>query len=103
MFFFFVEKNPIFFVLAQNVVLIVRRKKRLFVIAKRLFSFSKKNNLNSLTLWSNHENFLNFLNQKSVDISPQETFFIIKILKEPFENLKNFQNWYITMSDSDVF
>ena len=66
-------------------------------------SFCKKSNLNTLTLWTNYKNFLNFLNLKSINIVPQETYFIFKMLNEHINNLKDFKNWYVTMSDSDVF
>ena len=65
--------------------------------------FCKKSNLDTLTLWTNYENFLDFLNLKSINIVPQETYFILKMLNEPINNLKDFKNWYVTMSDSDVF
>ena len=66
-------------------------------------SFSKINNLNSLTFWTNYQYFLNLLNKNSIKIFSQETFFIIKILKDGNNLLENFNNWNLTMSDSDVY
>ena len=68
--------------------------------------FSEKNNLSKITLWGNPNlGFLKYL--KSIGFLKEltTTYFIVKPLSSKI-NPKifcNFHNWYVTMSDSDVF
>jgi hypothetical protein len=65
--------------------------------------FCKKFNLNSFSLWSNYNNFSNYIDPNLVNTCIRDTFFISKILGEPIPELDNFSNWTSSMSDSDVF
>jgi len=65
--------------------------------------FCQKLNISNLTFWTNNNFFNNFLNQKKINVIPTQTYFVLKILNNSYDNINNFKNWYITMSDSDVF
>ena len=65
--------------------------------------FAKENNLSEISLWSKpnstfHHHLTNsgFTNKKTQP-------FITKILSSIPENSNNFENWFLTMADSDVF
>ncbi len=68
--------------------------------------FSEKNKLSKITLWINPNlNFSKYL--KSINFSKEFTssYFLVKQLSNKINSkiFHNFNNWYITMSDSDVF
>ena len=65
--------------------------------------FCNKLNFNSFSIWSNHNNFSNYLDSNLINISIKDTYFILKILNQSIPKLENFDNWNISMSDSDVF
>ncbi len=68
--------------------------------------FCKKNLIEKLTLWCNKTlPFYDFLLQKKFYTEPMQTYFVLKALSTQIEskNMGDFDNWYLTMSDSDVF
>jgi len=75
-------------------------------IIKQAISFCNHNKLDKLTLWSNRNlDFFKYLQKNGFSEYPMENYFIIKTLSnaEGFKEILNFNNWYTTMSDSDVF
>ena len=66
--------------------------------------FCKQNNLSQLTLWANPQSELYRMCQKN-NFYPQlmPTFFIVNATTNLKPDILNYINWYITMSDSDVF
>ena len=67
--------------------------------------FCKKNNLTKITLWTNGlKSFYSQILKMGFKEIPMENNFIIRILeKNTLNKLNYFENWYLTMSDSDVF
>lgn len=68
-------------------------------------SFCKENNLNNITFWLNKKNPL-YKTLKKFPFSeiPMEIHFVVKsLISSTNKELLNFDNWFITMSDSDVF
>ncbi|MCH7561818.1 MAG: hypothetical protein IIC67_10730, partial [Thaumarchaeota archaeon] len=75
-------------------------------ILKQAISFCNHNKLDKLTLWSNKTlDFHKYLQKNGFSEYPMENYFIIKTLSsaEEFKEILNYNNWYMTMSDSDVF
>lgn len=66
--------------------------------------FCNRHHLPKLTLWANPSlSLYKYFLQHGFYESPMETFFIQNDLHKKSQSVKNFSNWYITMSDSDVF
>jgi len=67
--------------------------------------FCKQNNLQKITLWTNGlSSFYSHIIKMGFTERNTENTFIIKILnKEKIDELNYLKNWYLTMSDSDVF
>jgi GNAT superfamily N-acetyltransferase len=66
--------------------------------------FCQKNHLTTLTLWTNPTiPIYNHLIQNGFYEEPMNTFFIQKNLTDRLTLSEKFTDWYITMSDSDVF
>lgn len=68
--------------------------------------FSEKNKLPKITLWGNPNlAFLKYLESIGFSKQPITSYFCIKPLSSKINTkiFYNFHNWYITMSDSDVF
>lgn len=73
---------------------------------KHAIQFCKKNKIKKLTLWSNETLPLyKFLLKHNFYNIPTQTFFVIKSLssKIHYHELEKLNNWYLTMSDSDVY
>ena len=69
-------------------------------------NFCKTNNLSKITFWINGLNSFNsYIKKFDYKKNPMENNFILKKLqdKKEIKELSNFENWYLTMSDSDVF
>ena len=68
-------------------------------------NFCKKNHLTKITLWTNGlESFYSQIIKMGFKEIPMENNFVVKIFEENTLNELNcFENWYLTMSDSDVF
>ena len=61
--------------------------------------------LSKISLWANSdESFLKYLQKKEFFKKNMNTYFIVKKLRNSFKNqVDDFDKWYITMGDSDVF
>ena len=68
-------------------------------------NFCKKNHLTKITLWTNGlESFHSQITKMGFKDIPMENNFVVKIFEEnSLTELNYFENWYLTMSDSDVF
>ena len=68
-------------------------------------NFCKKNHLTKITLWTNGlESFHSQITKIGFKDIPMENNFVVKIFEEnSLTELNYFENWYLTMSDSDVF
>ena len=69
-------------------------------------TFCNKNNIPQLTLWVNRTlSLYNFLTKIGFREKPMENYFVVKLLsrENEFFSAENYDEWYITMGDSDVF
>jgi len=69
-------------------------------------SFSHKHDVHHLTLWINRKlSLFSFLKKIGFEEYVQPTYFVVKSLHENKfdEQLFNYDNWYITMGNSDVY
>ena len=74
-------------------------------IINQTIKFCKENNIQKLSLWANSTlQFTKYLSKIGFKNQPMETYFVTKIFSKYIDqDFLNFDNWYICMSDSDVF
>mgnify|MGYP001177428775 CR=1 FL=1 len=74
-------------------------------VLNKTIEFAKKNKLSKISLWANSdESFLKYLQKKEFFKKNMNTYFIVKKLRNFFKNqVDDYDKWYITMGDSDVF
>lgn len=73
---------------------------------KQAISFCRHNKLDKLTLWANRNlAFFKYLQKKGFSESPMENYFMLKSLsnEKVSKDILNYNNWYITMADAEVF
>jgi hypothetical protein len=74
-------------------------------VLNKTVEFAKKNKLLKISLWANSDkDFLKYLQKNRFVEQEMNTYFIVKKLENSFKNqIYDFDKWYITMGDSDVF
>jgi len=75
-------------------------------VINQTIKFCNENKISKISLWVNPTlKFYHYLLKIGFVKTPMETFFITKILSDKLDpfSLNNFNNWYITMADSDIF
>jgi len=69
-------------------------------------SYCKLKNIMKLTLWINKTlPMYNYLKKIGITEIPVDVFFVIKFLNNKYQlqDIENFDNWFITMSDSENY
>jgi len=75
-------------------------------IIKTSLMFCKTRDCDKISLWTNRKSFFfEYLKTLGFNDNSIETYFVVKILNsnKHEHDYMNFDNWFITMSDSDVY
>jgi len=66
-------------------------------------NFAKDNNLSEISLWVKPDSAFHLYLTNSGFMIKKNQPFITKILSSIPEDSNNFENWFLTMADSDIF